>query len=433
MNDFEQFDVAIVGGGIAGLSLSMFLKQQGIGSVILEKSHRTGGKAWSLNLEGNLIEMGACYLARDYQEVAALAHAFGVGTRRLGESDAEPGSIVGRFYKATIPGRLAQAAGLLWNLQRYARRRRKALARFEAKDRATCAALAAPAAEWLASEGCQGLQALFVLLIDRFGYGPMISIPALYALRWMTPALIMTAILRDTRQLDAGFGEVTRRMAEAADVRLESPLTAAVREGDGRWRISTCNGDIVVRDVAVACAPGAPELLELFDVNRRGVLQHNSRSTLYGCALVTARNWFETDQRACMKDGDHRDQLLAVRREGPSASGAAYYACYLYPSTADPAHIEQVLRRELQVRGAELVDILEIHCATDYLTHIDSAAIASGRYFELEDGQGHDNVWLCNSLLAHENWRDLLVLSRKTADQIARSRPTPQHTGPARR
>jgi hypothetical protein len=29
-------------------------------------------------------------------------------------------------------------------------------------------------------------------------------------------------------------------------------------------------------------------------------------------------------------------------------------------------------------------------------------------------------VWLCNSVLAHENWRDLIALSRKTADQIGR-------------
>jgi glycine/D-amino acid oxidase-like deaminating enzyme len=420
MDQSAEFDVAIIGAGISGLTLSLFLQKQGISSVILEKADRVGGKAWSVDCEGAMAELGACYLARDYQEVVALGKEFGVGTRLLTSSDAEPDSLLGRYYKTTIAGRLAQAAVVLANLQRYARRRRKALARFAAKDPAACAALAAPGSEWLRSAGCQGLEALFVLLVDRFGYGPMNAVPALYVLRWMTPSLIISAILRDAKLFDAGFGGLAARIADKTTVRLESPVTQAARAPDGRWVLSTPRGDVVAGKVAVACPPTAPELLDLFDPARRAVLEHDLESTAYGAALVTARNWFDTHQRACMTAGDHRDQLLAARREGPSRSGAAYYVGYLYPGAGDRAHVEGVLRQALQARGAELDQVLEVHCPPDYLTRVSREAISAGRYFELEDGQGRNDVWLCNSVLAHENWRDLIALSRKTADQIGR-------------
>ena len=65
------------------------------------------------------------------------------------------------------------------------------------------------------------------------------------------------------------------------------------------------------------------------------------------------------------------------------------------------------------------------------MTRVKSDAIATGRYFVLEDRQGVDNVWLCNSIVAHENWRDLQVLSRHVADGIAAAERAPSYKPPA--
>jgi hypothetical protein len=59
------------------------------------------------------------------------------------------------------------------------------------------------------------------------------------------------------------------------------------------------------------------------------------------------------------------------------------------------------------------------------MTRVKNDAIATGRYFALEDRQGVDNVWLCNSIIARENWRDLLVLNRRVADGIAATKSAP--------
>jgi hypothetical protein len=53
------------------------------------------------------------------------------------------------------------------------------------------------------------------------------------------------------------------------------------------------------------------------------------------------------------------------------------------------------------------------------MTHVEAEGVANGDYACLEDRQGVDNVWLCNSVIAHENWRDLLKLSRRVANGIA--------------
>ncbi len=54
-----QFDVAIVGGGIAGLTAALFLGQEGKKVVVLEKSDRYGGRAMTNNKNGVLMNLGA--------------------------------------------------------------------------------------------------------------------------------------------------------------------------------------------------------------------------------------------------------------------------------------------------------------------------------------------------------------------------------------
>lgn len=415
-------DVAIVGGGVSGVSLALFLRQHGLRSVVLEKTDRLGGKTWTYDLEDSVSELGACYLAQDYGEVAALAEHYGLSILPLGSVEAEPGSLVGDFYKTSAFGRIAQAVGILATLARYAGRRRKALAAFAAGDPAACAALAAPTSEWLKQEGCEGLRELIILLVDRFGYGPMESIPALYTLRWVTPAVVMTAIRRDTRQLDLGFGELVRRMADGLDVRLSTPFTTAERNAAGGWTLATAGGPLTVRHLAIACSPTDPVLTAPFDAARREILEQDLASIPYACALVQVSGWFQGRQVTSMKAGDYRDQLLAARRDGTAPDGSGFYACYLYPSVDSEAHIEAVLRRDIAARGGRVDRFIAFNRASHFLPHVRTEAIRAGRYGALERGQGAENLWLCNAVLAHENWRDLIALSRTIAGRIAEAR-----------
>lgn len=55
----ENFNVAIIGGGLAGLTASIYLAREGEKVVVLEKSSRFGGRAITTNKNGVLMNLGA--------------------------------------------------------------------------------------------------------------------------------------------------------------------------------------------------------------------------------------------------------------------------------------------------------------------------------------------------------------------------------------
>lgn len=419
--DSRECDVVVIGGGFAGLSISLLLKQRGLKSVILEKSERVGGKSRTLNLHGNVIELGTCFTARDYRDVVALAEQYGVRTQPLGRASASPESVLGALYTKRIATRfnsLSRMIAIMSSLQRYARERRKALARFDARVASEYAALAMPALDWLRRHRCQALEPVFLGVGDVYGYGPMKTMPALYALRWVTPEMVITAFTSTAKRLDVGFGELAERIAEETEIWRSQTLTHASRTPNGAWSLSTPGNSFNARHVVVACAPKSSELLELFDPTRRRIIENHVVSTPYFSVLVKAAHWFTNARRAFLRAGDHRDQLMIARNDGPADDGGSYYVCFLCPTIADTSHIEAILDRAIARDGGVLREIVEIRGWGDYMSRLDADAIGCGSYATLEDLQGAENVWLSNSILAHENWRDLLALNKRITDAI---------------
>ncbi|MEN1936111.1 FAD-dependent oxidoreductase [Paenibacillus sp. 102] len=66
----KKFDVAIVGGGLAGLTASIYLAREGKKVVVLEKSSRFGGRAITTNRNGVLMNLGAHALYRGGEAIS---------------------------------------------------------------------------------------------------------------------------------------------------------------------------------------------------------------------------------------------------------------------------------------------------------------------------------------------------------------------------
>lgn len=60
----KNFDVAIVGGGLAGLTASIYLAKAGRKVIVLEKSSRFGGRGMTINKNGICMNLGAHALYR---------------------------------------------------------------------------------------------------------------------------------------------------------------------------------------------------------------------------------------------------------------------------------------------------------------------------------------------------------------------------------
>lgn len=74
-------DVIVVGAGLAGLSAAFILHEAGAKVTVLEARDRVGGKTWSRELAGSVVDMGAAWINDTNQsKMYVLAKRFGLET-----------------------------------------------------------------------------------------------------------------------------------------------------------------------------------------------------------------------------------------------------------------------------------------------------------------------------------------------------------------
>ncbi len=76
----DAVDVAIVGGGLSGLSAARRLRARGRTVAVLEARNRVGGKMWTGEVGGHHVDLGAHWIGPTQDRVAALARELGVRT-----------------------------------------------------------------------------------------------------------------------------------------------------------------------------------------------------------------------------------------------------------------------------------------------------------------------------------------------------------------
>ena len=101
-----EADVAVIGGGLAGLVAARELVAGGVAPVVLEARERVGGRTLNEDLgDGKVVEIGGQWLGPTQDRLAALAAELGVETYPTyidGENLLELGGSL-RRYSGTIP------------------------------------------------------------------------------------------------------------------------------------------------------------------------------------------------------------------------------------------------------------------------------------------------------------------------------------------
>jgi monoamine oxidase len=73
-------DVAVVGGGLSGLTTARKLRARGHSVVVLEARDRVGGRTWTKRVRGAPVDVGGQWIGPQQKRIAALAKAVGVRT-----------------------------------------------------------------------------------------------------------------------------------------------------------------------------------------------------------------------------------------------------------------------------------------------------------------------------------------------------------------
>ncbi|KAJ5237940.1 hypothetical protein N7489_008031 [Penicillium chrysogenum] len=172
--------VCIVGAGPAGLSAAAELELKGYRTVTFEKQSAVGGKCQAVYENSTFSPLGALiFTPPTYRESIKLL--LKTGRVNLGETASPP-----------------QAMQLfMQEVRRYVDWWNKNFVLYNIAPgypHGIPTELTIPAAEWLARNGYQTLQAAFVQSMVAYGYGDYRQVPIVYMLQYLTPSVLMTLL-----------------------------------------------------------------------------------------------------------------------------------------------------------------------------------------------------------------------------------------------
>lgn len=84
-----KVDLAIIGGGFCGLSAARCAQAQGLSFALFEGRRRVGGRALSIRVAGEIVELGAQWIGPGQDKVRGLATEFGLVVQPRPEEGAE--------------------------------------------------------------------------------------------------------------------------------------------------------------------------------------------------------------------------------------------------------------------------------------------------------------------------------------------------------
>jgi len=265
--------VAIVGGGITGLTAAFYLQRQNVPVTVYESAAQPGGAIQTTIRDGFLVEHGPNTILESAPEVSALVDDLGLNSRRLYPA---PGSKARYLVRDGAMIRLPQSAlgGVRTPLLSLRAKLRILAEPFIAKGRVPDEALADFVKRRLGTE-------VLDYCIDPFvggvyaGNPERLSVahgfPKLHALEQTYGSLIKGTILgararrkRGSRSktsspmlsFDAGLGVLIETLAQKLgdSVQLQSLITHMERDGAG-WTARTSAGERRKHSAVLLCAP----------------------------------------------------------------------------------------------------------------------------------------------------------------------------------
>jgi squalene-associated FAD-dependent desaturase len=298
--------VAVVGGGLAGLSAALECADAGARVTLFEARARLGGATWSTRLEGLEVDNGQHVFLRCCDAYLAFLRRLGVEDRvvlqrRLDVPVLAPGGRLARLRRHPLP----RPAHLLPSLLRFAHlpladrlRIARTARRLGALDLADPKLDGQSLGAWLAAQGESPAA------VDRFWdllVRPTLNLPARDASLLLSAVVFQTGLLSDPAAADVGWSRVplSRLHAEPAEAALRrAGARVALRsriealELGGARPALLVAGERVSADAVILAAPhedAARLLPDAAGVDRDG-LRQLARSPIVNLHVVFDRN-----------------------------------------------------------------------------------------------------------------------------------------------
>jgi hypothetical protein len=412
-------NVAVIGAGPAGLSLAQLLSEAGVEDVVVyEAADRVGGKSLTAAHGGGAHEMGTCYSTLAHYLTNLWMWRLGMRQRRLGAQ-----AMDGRPYLDWVrsgPGEslLRQGPRFIRLWSDFQRRQRAAAA-----DPEALAEAAMPIGEWLERHQLHRARRFMLRAVTNLGYGFLDEVATVQALRWCTPALLVSGLINEVRMPVAGWQTFWERLAQGLDVRLNAPAQGIERAAEG-VTVVTPQGTERFKALAVAIPPD--EFARLTPVSpEEAQIAASIEWGRYATTLCEVENWFARHEiesfSAALESSAPAGSVLSARLSpGDGSSGGRLYVTGQYAADLPAAMLEGALERCVDGHGARFRGVV-LRSVWKYFPRYRLEAIRDGLLDLMTTVQGRSRTWWTGAAFSHEAVSNIVEHNVALARHIRRS------------
>ncbi len=408
--------VAILGGGVSGLTLAAALKERGYGRVVVfEREARVGGKSCTVDVDGRPHDLGATMgIAHDYRDVTRSSDAVGVKTVRFPQErhySVARGTQVALNRWRELPAVLMQAARYMLLHATWKGVDGSGLHRAPAL-------LHQPWSELVARHGLHAVNRRTLAYRTGYGYGFDDEIPALLYANLFRPRTFFHLARTPAIMWQGGTQPIWERLAKTLDVRVATPITRIERRADGVRLDSNGATEHFDRLVITINPKDALRILDATDEERGWFSQVES----YPYATFACQIAGLDSGRASV---GYLDENMARDRPGhPMAWVKRYpdqdvYVFHLFaPASLSDDQCAERIGADMARLGGRLVRV----CASrrwQFFPHFRTRFLQSGGLQWIERWQGRTGAYLIGEVLSFATMARVAELARGMAARLA--------------
>lgn len=379
--------IAIVGGGAAGITAAIRLKDLGYSPIIFEATSRVGGKVLTVKKDAHLFEMGAILIGDQYQEILNLAkrvnHSVEV-TQGLKEPEFIFADHQG-FHRLTLSNKICYVFEY-YLFRMYAFFRKNALAQTDI-------------ASFYSLKKFPTLSKVMGSVWSGLGYGYLDEV----SIKYFPPFFeISKAYLSPfTKQLAyqsiKGMSNLWERLAEDLDVRLNVEVTQVALLKDGKIQI---NGGTAQYDALIfACPPNQAKKIMASQLDDYVFLNHFNYIHYHSFLIEASPFPSQFGYFPSWIEGKFKRSSLPVCWFQPHKDNRHVLIYSISEEGAQIEDIEERIKVALAKMGVMIKNVEEKK-SWSYFPHFSPKVVDAGILEDIESLQGKNNIYWTGEYLS---------------------------------
>jgi hypothetical protein len=379
--------IAIIGGGAAGITAAIRLKDLGYSPTIFEATSRVGGKVLTVKKEAHLFEMGAILIGDQYQEILDLAkrvnHSVEV-TQGLKEPELIFAGPQG-LHRLTVYKKICYVFEY-YQFRIHAFFRKNVLAQSDI-------------ASFYSLKRFPTLSKVMGSVWSGLGYGYLDEV----SIKYFPPFFEISKpyLSPFTKQLayqsSAGMSNLWERLAEELDIRLNVEVTQVALLKDGKIQI---NGGVAQYDALIfACPPDQAKKIMASQLDDYVFLSQFNYIHYHSFLIETSPFPSQFGYFPSWIEGAFKRSSLPVCWFQPHKDNPHVLIYSISEESAQIEDIEECIKTALAKMGI-IIKNIEEKKSWKYFPHFSPKVVDAGIFDDIESLQGKNNIYWTGEYLS---------------------------------